>query len=98
MVTMKIWITSANDHSKGRYQVLLGGAVHINQGGIASVREPTMPPFNRSAKDEREDRRDGFNRVMREVVPKGGILRVKMKDGSVSKIDLNKVKEIMLEP
>jgi hypothetical protein len=86
MVTMKIWITSANDHSKGRYQVLLSGAVKVGQDDASSKRGLLMPP---SSKDKTSSS---------DCLPKQGTLIIKMKDGSKKIIDLSEAETITVVP
>jgi hypothetical protein len=71
----------------GKYRVRLDGAVNFGQGTPSS-----------GGSDYDEFQRQLASRKPECLWPKKGILRVKMKDGSIKKIDLSQAEEITIRP
>jgi hypothetical protein len=75
----------------GKYRLRVSGAVHIGQdaspsGAINSITETARRVVQ------------GDNTDNPECLPKKGILRVKMRDGSIRRIDLSQAEELTIEP
>jgi hypothetical protein len=78
-------VTLQSNRGPGKYRIRLSGAVDVGQGELY---DPT-PELFKSQRDKIDNP---------ECLPKRGTLIVKMKDGSVTRIDLSQAKEIMIEP
>jgi hypothetical protein len=86
-VTMSILFTNANTPG-GNYQLLLGGAVNVSQDAPAKrerVRVPAVLPARTD--DYTEALYSDLSSELQERLPKKGTLNLKMKDGSIKRID-----------
>lgn len=75
----------------GKYRIRIDGAVDINQDPSSSKSTGGGITYAEIEALRASDK-------LREILPKSGTLRIRMKDGSVRTVDLSKTEEITVEP
>jgi hypothetical protein len=92
MVVLGINIPAGSfNNGVGKYRLRLAGAVDAGQDTPSHPIDPDVDAGVRAIRSQRD------NTDNPECLPKKGILRVRMKDGSVRRVDLSEAEEITIE-